>query len=213
MARAKNLIGQRFGRLTVIAQTKCSKNGNARWLCKCDCGNTKDIASESLKRGHTKSCGCLCQEATKARAIIHGGRDTRLYRIWHNMKVRVNNPNAINYQGYGGRGIDLCQEWADRFEVFRDWAVANGYDEHLTIERIDNNKGYYPGNCRWATRLEQGANKRNNHVLSFDGQEKTISEWARIVNIDKRTILTRIALLGWTVERALTTPPLRGVSA
>ena len=167
MGKIIDLIGQRFGRLVVVDKCGKDKNGkNTIWLCKCDCGGTTRATSTHLRNGHTQSCGCLAYEKR-----IKGGMDTRftvkhnlsrtrLYRIWSGMKSRCYNPNAPKYNLYGGRGIFICNEWLQDFKAFYDWAMLNGYDDKLTIDRIDNDKGYTSYNCRWVTIAEQNKNRR-----------------------------------------------------
>ena len=161
MAKLIDLTGQRFGRLTVVERTGTSKNGNALWACRCDCGNVAVVRGASLKNGITRSCGCLIAESTKDRNTTHGLRKTRLYHVWANMKDRCLNPNTPSYSYYGGRGITICDEWRDDFQAFYDWAMANGHRDDLSIDRIDNDKGYNPDNCRWATHSEQMHNRRH----------------------------------------------------
>lgn len=161
--KAIDLTGQRFGRLTIIERAGGLSGKSAKWLCRCDCGNEKVTTRQKLIRGDVQSCGCLQREYMQNGNVIHGGYKTRLYSIWHHMKYRCNNPNAPKYPLYGGRGITVCDEWINSFPAFRDWALDNGYDDNLTLDRIDNNKGYNPNNCRWATSSDQNRNRRPYH--------------------------------------------------
>lgn len=158
-----NLIdhtGQRFGRLVVIELKGFEKGGQATWLCRCDCGNQSVVIGSNLRRGTTTSCGCLRDELR----IVHGKYHTRLHNVWKLMKRRCSNPNDKRYHRYGGRGIDVCDEWRNDFGAFYAWATANGYDENAkygecTLDRIDNDKGYSPDNCRWVDIKTQNNNR------------------------------------------------------
>lgn len=160
---AINLIGQQFGRLTVIERAVSPDTKNAHWLCRCKCGNYKVTTRRALVRGDVQSCGCYQRERRAQGNTIHGGHGTRLYSIWRNMKERCYKPYAPKYPLYGGRGITVCDEWLHNFSAFRDWALSNGYQNDLTLDRIDNDEGYNPDNCRWATFSEQNRNRRHYH--------------------------------------------------
>jgi hypothetical protein len=159
----KNLSEQRFGRL--VARERVKHNGSfGYWRCLCDCGNEVVVRTERLTHGITKSCGCLNRKLVTQRNTIHGLRYTRLYRIWNGMKQRCFNQNHPRYDDWGGRGISVCDEWKNDFRLFYDWAMNNGYQENLSIDRVDNDGDYEPHNCRWSTTKEQNQNKRRYKV-------------------------------------------------
>ncbi len=158
--RTIDLSGQRFGKLVAIGPTDQRSSGKVVWECQCDCGRTAYAQSAHLASGHTRSCGCYSGEKTIQMNTTHGGTGTRLYRIWNSMKTRCMNPNCNHFDYYGGRGISICAEWLNNFATFYLWAVNNGYDQSLTLDRIDSDGNYEPGNCRWATWHEQRVNQR-----------------------------------------------------
>ena len=202
-----DMTNKRFGRLVVIEQSEYIKPGRPRWLCRCDCGNKAVYDGSILRSGDAVSCGCLKKELAKENAIAHithGKTKTRLYRIWFNMKCRCYKKSAPDFSRYGGRGITVCEEWRKSFQSFYDWATSNGYQENLSIDRIDVNGNYCPENCRWADATTQHNNTRSNHYVTFNGETLTISQWAARYGINKNTLLSRLTRYGWSVERALT---------
>lgn len=170
--KALELTGQRFGKLVVL--NRCgSKHGHVAWRCKCDCGKEIITIGSHLKDGTSRSCGCVRfekfqafqkseekKEITRRLMTKHGMKHTRIYRIWRAMKTRCSNPNSKDYKYYGARGISVCTDWQNSFEKFKDWALAHGYSDVLTIDRINVNGNYEPLNCRWTTMAEQNKNKR-----------------------------------------------------
>jgi hypothetical protein len=205
----ENLIGQKFGRLTVIARAENNKQGQRMWLCQCDCGKTKDkpVPTYSLKSGKVKSCGCLYFQSNKGRNVTHGKAGTRIYQIWSSMKGRCTNTKNLAFNDYGGRGIEVCEEWRSDFTSFYDWAVSHGYRDDLTLDRIDNNGNYEPSNCRWATYKEQENNRRNNRIIMYENREYTVSQLAKKLNISPAALRWRLEN-GWNESELSLTPAL-----
>lgn len=173
-SRFKDLTGEKFGELTVSSRTE-NIGKHAAWNCLCSCGATTVVSATHLISGHTQSCGHLARS--------HEMTGTRLYRIWRGMKTRCSVVDETHYPYYGGRGITVCEEWQNSFETFRDWALANGYRDDLSIDRIDVNGNYCPENCRWETAMQQGRNRRNNVFYEISGNAHTVPEWSRISGI------------------------------
>jgi hypothetical protein len=179
------------------------KHGNMLWLCKCDCGNTTIIPTNKLTSGKTKSCGCLKKETAKPPIVVkHGMSHSRLYHVWKDMKGRCYRPTSQRYHTHGARGIKVCDEWL-LFKPFRKWALSNGYQENLTLDRINNDGNYEPTNCRCATMKTQANNRRTNHLLTYRGETHTMKEWAEIIGINYNTLVGRINRLGWSIEKTL----------
>lgn len=205
MSKVHDLSEMKFNRLTVIKRAENNKYNRAQWLCKCDCGNTIVVSGNALLKYNTKSCGCLKIESSKqTKNKKHGMTNTRLFHCWSAMKDRCINEHNQAYKNYGGRGITVCDEWLHNFQSFYDWSMEHGYTDDLTIDRIDVNGNYCPENCRWITRDEQQRNKRNNRYIEYNGEIKTIAEWAKIAGIERSVLRGRIDR-GWTIEKALTT--------
>lgn len=198
-----NLMGQKFGRLTVIDRVENARGGQSRWLCVCECGTQKEILATHLRQGRIVSCGCRSREITTQRNTTHQMAKTRLYAVWCGMKRRCSAEKSRSYKYYGRRGISVCDEWSNDFVPFATWAQGNGYSKELTIDRIDVNGNYEPSNCRWADRIVQANNKTNNHNVDYNGQSHTVSEMAREHGMNYNTLLARIKK-GLTTERALT---------
>lgn len=192
-------VGEKYGRLTVIENLH-PKN---IVVCRCECGNLKEVNSYNVFYGLTKSCGCLNNPGNTK----HGDARTRLYKLWKSMKERCNTPSNSCYKHYGARGIKVCKEW-DSYLAFKEWALANGYSEELTIDRIDVDGDYKPANCRWATRKEQANNKTSSHYLTINGERKTIMEWSEISGVGHSTIWARLKY-GWNEYDAVFKPVRR----
>ncbi len=199
----KSLVGKKFGRLTIIS-LPAIRNGKNRVMCRCDCGNIKELDFYNVKYLHSSSCGCYGRERILESKLKHGeardGKMTLEYGRWLNMKSRVLNPKSIQFMDYGGRGIKICSRWLNSFPNFLE--DMGRCPDGCSIDRKDNNGDYSPENCRWSTRIEQGRNRRNNHLIEFNGVTKTMSDWAREFGIHTDTLKRRI-YSGWTTQRAL----------
>lgn len=174
--------GQTFGRLTLLKRVSTG-DGRSRYLCKCLCGEEKLILASSIVGGKTKSCGCLRAELTSKSRRSHGYSNKRIYKIWTNMKSRCLNPSTQAYQHYGGRNILIHDQWLE-FDCFKQWAEANGYQEDLTIERIDVNGNYEPSNCCWIERAFQSRNTRATTYFTLSGEKRPLIEWCEMFRVD-----------------------------
>lgn len=193
-----DITGKRFGRLLAVEQTY-TKKGQQYWMCICDCGTEKIIRKSHLISGRIKSCGCLLKDNMSG--YKHGLCNTRIMRIFQGIKNRCYNKNEKAYKNYGGRNITICKEWLENSLLFYEWAKNNGYKKGLTIDRIDNNKGYSPDNCRWTTYKQQARNTRRNLILEYRGKKKCLAEWCDFLGLDSRRTQERLKR-GWSVERA-----------
>lgn len=193
MRRVNDLTGKRFGMLTVLG---IDDRGTRKtyWMCQCDCGNVKSVRSDSLQNGAIKSCGCLKKKQDAMNLTSnhsHKMSETRLYGEWQGMKGRCLNKNNARFARYGGRGITVCDEWRDDFSAFAKWAEENGYNEKLTLDRIDNDKSYSPENCRWADARTQSRNRSTNVAVTIGNSTRTLTEWCEIFHLDSRTVFAR----------------------
>lgn len=205
--------GQKVGRLTILRShfLRDRQHRNRKyWVCQCDCDNEKTIEHSNLASGRTRSCGCLNKEKahTHANTILRravtktGQSDSAAYRAWAQMKQRCNNPTNPNYQRYGGRGIKVCPRWLEFENFYCDMGDA---PEGLSLDRIDNDGDYEPGNCRWATAKQQNRNARFNTIITHQGVARPLAEWAEIIGISQITLSSRLQR-GWSIARALSTP-------
>lgn len=210
-SNSTDITGQIFGRLTALGPVRRTHSGKIVWMCRCECGDLVEAQVDNLRSGHTRSCGCVRVQSLSRLTKTHGMSKHPFYFTWRNIVNRCTNPRNDSYAYYGGRGIQVCDEWHDSFNVFLgyisslpDFGVRN-----YTIDRIDNSLGYYPGNLRWVSRKIQQRNRRGNHLLSHDGKTQSIAEWADEYNLKWITLNSRLRK-GWSVERALITPVKKG---
>jgi hypothetical protein len=195
-----DLTGQRFARLLVLERTSNNRDGKTRWLCACQCGQRTTVLGKYLRSGHTRSCGCLMRETAAGLQRTHGGTRTKEYRVWQLMRARCD--DATNPH-YGGRGLSVCDRW-EAFENFYADMGPRPSSEHQ-IERRDNDAGYGPENCVWATPKEQANNRSSNRLLTLGGLTLTMQQWSEELCLPYKTIHSRVGR-GWSVERALSTP-------
>lgn len=196
MARDRSLIGQKFNRLTVVDVSDNGSNSHTYWLCECDCGAIKDVSEYAFTSGSTKSCGCYNLESKSKyhEATYHGMGGHPLYGVWKKMRSRITNPNNPSYQNYGGRGLTMDESWIESPKPFIDWSESNGWYEgcNLSIDRIDNDRGYYPDNCKISNRTEQNINQRiqKNNTSGYKGVHlnKRSGKWVSRISVDKKRI-------------------------
>lgn len=197
MAEFKDLTGQKFGRLTVIDISRKIQSGKREryyWKCKCECGNMKEVRTDSLTSGNVTSCGCLKLEQDRINLTAghkHKLSKTHIWNVYYGMLHRCYNPQDSHYKNYGGRGIEVCEEWRDSIEAFAEWAQKTGFRDGLTIDRVDNDGNYEPVNCRWATMKEQSRNRRSNIVVSCKGEDVTLIEASEKSGLPYSTLQSR----------------------
>lgn len=199
--RFKDITGQKFNRLTAIRVDHM--NRCAFWLCSCECGNEVVVPVDGLTTGHTKSCGCHKVDEHRAREFKHGCEPRDVFNTWCHMRRRCYDPKNGSYKRYGGRGITICERWLDSFIAFRDDMGPKPSPAH-SIDRIDNDGNYEPGNCRWATNKEQARNRRSSRIVEHDGQRKTIAEWAEIYGLKQHFLWWQLVTLNRSLESVIT---------
>lgn len=208
MNKKLNLIGRKFGKLLVTANSEArTKAMKAMFDCICDCGNKKTVTGRNLISGASASCGCEVGKSAKQRFTTHGRTSHEMFHRYRSMIDRCYNKNAAEYENYGGRGITVCQQWIDSIDSFiQDIGVPSSPTHSL--DRKDNNAGYSPDNVRWATKKDQSINRRVTQMLSFNGVEMCAADWGRSLGMTKKAVLDRIRA-GWPLELALTAPPVK----
>lgn len=209
MSTPQIIPGQQFGKWTVLRETEALYGGRLRplWDCQCVCGTVRGIASDALVGGKSKqcrTCGNRANAAMKPR-LTHGQSDTRLHNIWILMRRRCGDAGSRDFHRYGGRGISVCAEWGD-FAPFYAWALSNGYESGLTLDRVDNDKGYSPDNCRWATRTTQNRNRRDNIRYNWKGALLTLAEIAEAEGVKLTMLRQRVERRKWPLSPAVTLP-------
>lgn len=197
MGAKKDLTGHRFGKLVALEDIGRA-NGGVVWKCQCDCGSITQVRANHLVRGLVVSCGCYNREVISK----HNMTNTAIYSAWQSMKNRCENPNAQEYRRYGGRGIRVCDEWSNNSEAFIEWALANGWERGLSLDRIDNDGDYEPDNCRWVTMKTQGRNRSNCCYISDGDETHCLSEWAEILNEPYAKLVSRHRR-GWSDKEVL----------
>ena len=185
-----------FGLWTVLNFWGRDVTYEGMWVCRCICGAKSIVRGSRLTKGRSQGCN-------KCTHVKHGQHKSALYSVWKGMKSRCLNPKSLKWPNYGGRGITVCDTWLDFVNFQLD--MGDSYSPGLTLERVDNSKGYSPENCVWASQKEQAVNRRSNHLLEFEGETKALSEWAEYLGMKYSTLYSRISS-GWGVPKALTTP-------
>jgi hypothetical protein len=199
-----NIIGKKFGRWTIISRVENNSTGHPQYLCRCDCGVEAIRTPGRLKSGNSKSCRCLQKELLSISKAVHGMSGTKVHSTWMQMIKRCIDPKNTRYSDYGGRGINVCDQWMGDFISFYKYVGDPPTPKH-TLDRIDNNKGYIPGNVKWSTNKEQSNNKRTNHIIEFNGHRKTIAQWRDATGISYSALWYRIRA-EWPIDKMLTVP-------
>lgn len=205
---AKVTPGMKFHRWTAVRPAERRDRSHEKWVFQCDCGKVKDVVVRTVTSGKSRSCGCLRKELMAVSSRTHGGSKEPLYRVWAAMLDRCLSPPCSDYPRYGGRGIGVHPEWAESYEAFRAY-VGPKPGPRYSLDRIDNDQGYVPGNVRWADPTTQANNKSSNRLITFRGVQKSVAEWARELGVPVSRISTRINREGLSVDDALTRPPRR----
>lgn len=200
--KREDLTGKKFYELTVLSYSHSTNQGTF-WLCKCECGKTKVVRAAALRFGHTRSCGCLQKRVTQKRSFKHGLYRHPIKDVWCAMMQRCYNPKNPGYKNYGGRGIEVCKKWHTFQGFISD--MYETWEKGLSIERKENNKGYYKGNCKWATYREQCRNQRRSHKITINGETLNVSQWSERMGFKPNLIHGRIRK-GWSKEEAVLTP-------
>lgn len=202
--KAHNLAGQRFGRLLVLGAI--TSGARVYWHCRCDCGNDTNVRADSLRNGAIVSCGCQRLESV----TTHGMHSTAIYRRWSGILARCFDPKNKGWERYGGRGITICEAWQD-FQTFHDYVskLSHFGEKGYTLDRIDNDGNYEPGNVKWSTAKQQQRNRRGNHFITANGVTRTLHEWAEVTGLATSTIFNRIKA-GWSPEDTVTLSPDKG---
>ncbi len=192
---------KKYGRLLVVDLSDKPSKASRYWKCLCDCGRVIDIQGTRLRSGKIMDCGCGKSERLRKAATVHGLSKSPTWYSWKSMRDRCLNPNVSNYETYGGRGIRVCERWSDSFEAFlQDMGER---PPNTTIDRIDNDGNYEPGNCKWSSNEQQAVNRRTSlEFITYLGETRSLSEWSRILGIDYQKLYRRLKS-GWSVERAL----------
>jgi lambda repressor-like predicted transcriptional regulator len=208
MGKALDITGMKFNRLTAMKNTWVfDRDGRYKWVFLCDCGSIYEASGSQVKNGNVKSCGCLVKELSKCgdKSRVHGMSRTPTYKCWKGLRARCLNKKHPYYKNYGGRGITVCDRWSS-FELFFEDMGLKPSEAH-SLDRIDNSAGYSKENCRWATAIVQGNNKRNNNILTYNGESLSVAQWSKKTGLEEDTIRARLKR-GWSHEKTLSTKVL-----